>query len=205
MSGLLEALLGEETEAVERVRPQVGDDRNRALQAYSAAAGTILRGLEEKTRTKEGAESIWDLLRKHMEKGTLPANAPAEKSAPQRGVQVRDMDPAAANEIFKAIFGKDAPNVEGGFAKVITLDPETSRKVFEKVLPSVLGGLFGAAEQDPEDSPVALPKVVGNARREMEERQPNAMGIFEAIFDQNHDGKIDLEDLAGIFAPRKPR
>jgi hypothetical protein len=114
------------------------------------------------------------------------------------------MDPKVANDIMKVIFGKDAPEVQGGFSKVITLDPETSRKVFEKVLPAVLGGIFGAAERAPEDSPQALPKILGGARKEIEQRQPKSTGIFEAILDHDHDGDVDLADLAGIFAP-KPR
>lgn len=200
MSGLLEALLGEDIETVERVRSHTGNDPKRAEQAYSAAVGTILRGLEAKSQTEEGAGSIWEMLRKHVEQGNLPAEAPAERG----GVEVRDMDPKVANDIMKVIFGKDAPEVQGGFGKVITLDPETSRKVFEKVLPAVLGGVFGAAEKDPEDSPQALPRILGDARSEIEKRQPRSSGIFEAILDRDHDGDIDLEDLVGILG-RKPR
>jgi hypothetical protein len=200
MPGLLEALFAEDTETVERLRTHTGNDRKRAEQAYSAAAGTILRGLEAKTQTEEGAESIWDMLRKHVEQGNVPSDAPAQRG----GVQVKELDPKIANDMMKVIFGKDAPEVQGGFGKVITLDPETSKKVFEKVLPAVLGGIFGAAEKDPEDSPQALPRILGDARTEMEKRQPKSTGVFEAILDRDHDGDVDLEDLAGIFG-RKPK
>jgi hypothetical protein len=200
MAGLLEALLGEDTETVERVRTHTGNDRKRAEQAYTAAVGTIVRGLEAKTQTEEGAESVWEMLRKHVEEGNLPAEAPSQRG----GIQVKELDPKIANDMMKVIFGKDAPEVQGGFGKVITLDPETSRKVFEKVLPAVLGGIFGAAEQDPEESPRALPRIVGDTRTEIEQRQPRATGIFDAILDRDHDGDVDLEDLAGIFA-RKPK
>jgi hypothetical protein len=205
MPGLLEALLGADTETIEDVRTNTGIDRGRAQQAYGAAVGTILRGLETKTQTEDGAESVWDLIRREVEKGTVPANAP---SMPAEGdgshVQVRDMDPQTVNDFMKVIFGKDAPKVEGAYGKVITLDPATSRKVFEKVLPAVLGGVFGAAKQHPDDDTKALPQVVGDARRGMEERQPSAAGIFEAILDRDGDGDVDLEDLAGIFM-NKPR
>jgi hypothetical protein len=200
MPGLLESLFGVDTNTVERLRAYTGDDPQRAEQAYTAAAGTILRGLEAKTQTDEDAGGIWDILRQHVEKGNIPAEAPTQ----QGGVQVRDMDPKVANDMMKVIFGKDAPEVQGGFGKVITLDPETSKKVFEKVLPVVLGSIFGAAEKDPEDSPKALPRIVGGAREEMEQRQPKSAGIFDAILDRDHDGDVDLADLAGIFAP-KPR
>jgi hypothetical protein len=200
MSGLLEALLGDDTETFEQVRTHTGSDRKRAEQAYGAAVGTILRGLETKSQSEEGAESVWEMIRREVEKGNVPADAPSRGG----GVQVRDMDPKVANDMMKVIFGKDAPEVQGGFAKVVTLDPETSRKIFEKVLPAVLGGVFGAAERDPEDSPQALPKILGGARREIEQRQPKSTGIFEAILDRDHDGDVDLEDLAGIFI-NKPR
>jgi hypothetical protein len=200
MSGLLEALFGEDTQTVEQVRNHAGIDRKRAEQAYSAAAGTILRGIEAKSQTKEGADSIWDMLRNQVEKGNVPPEAPSQRG----NVQVKELDPKTANEMMRAIFGNDAPQVEGGFAKVVTLDPETSRKVFEKVLPSVLGGIFGATESDPEDSPKALPKVVANARTQMEQQQPKSAGVFDAILDRDHDGDVDLEDLAGFFT-RKPK
>jgi hypothetical protein len=200
MPGLLEAIFGEDIETIDRLRSYTGNDPKRAEQAYSAAAGTILRGLEAKTQTRDGAESIWEMLRKQVEKGNIPAEAPSRRG----GVQVHDMDPKTANDMLKVIFGKNAPEVEGGFAKVVTLDPETSKKIFEKVLPAVLGGVFGAAERDPEESPQALPRILGGARQEIEQRQPKSAGIFEAILDRDHDGDVDLDDLAGIFA-RKPK
>jgi hypothetical protein len=178
----------------------MGNNPGRAEQAYGAAVGTILRGLESKSQTKEGAQSVWDMLRKHVDQGNIPAEAPSQDSR----VQVKEIDPNVANDILKAIFGKDAPEVQGGFAKVVTLDPETSKQIFAKVLPAVLGGIFGAAERDPDESPQALPRIVGDARTEMEERQPKAAGVLDAIFDRDHDGDVDLDDLAGIFA-RKPR
>jgi hypothetical protein len=203
MPGLLEALLGEDTETVEQVRTQTGVDRRRAEQAYGAAVGTILRGIEKKSKTKEGAESIWEMLRRAVDEGNVPAQAPSGERS-QGGVQVREMDPKAVKDMFKTIFGKDAPDVEGAYGKVITLDPETTKKVFAQVLPAVLGGIFGEAERAPEASPQALPKIVSGARTEMERRQPKASQVFDAILDRDHDGDVDLDDLAGLFA-RKPR
>lgn len=200
MTGLLEALLGGDTQTIEKVRKHTGNDQKKAEQAYGAAVGTILRGLEAKTQTEEGKQSIWDMLRKQVEQGNIPAEAPAQRP----GVQVHEMDPKAVNDIFKTIFGKDAPNVEGGFGKVITLDPETSKQIFAKVLPAVLGTIFGQAEKDPQESPQALPQIVEGARTEMEQRQPKSKGIFDAILDVDHDGDVDLADLAGIFM-NKPR
>lgn len=196
MATLFEALLGGGRDTVERVRPLAGDDPQRAEQAYGAAVGTVLRGMDAKTQTKQGAESLWDFLRKQVEQGNIPAEAPA----PGRGVQVRDLDPQVADDMLKVIFGKDAPKVEGGFGKVITLDSETSRKVFAKVLPAVLGAVFGAAEQDAEASPQALPKILAGTRKDIEEHHPKSASVFEAILDQDHDGDVDLQDLVGIFA-----
>lgn len=249
MPSLFELLMGDREEARRRVGPVAGDDPQKAEQAYGAAVGAVLRGMEKKAETPEGAGDLWELLRKHVEQGDIPREAPrsglpsdrspapsgglprgagttagglptdagsgggAPPSAPsdggllgdilggdREGVEVRDLDPKVANDMMKVIFGDRAPNVEGGFGKVITLDPETSRKVFAKVLPAVLGGVFGQAESDPEESPKALPRILGGTRQEMESRQPNAGGIFEAILDKDGDGDVDLQDLAGIFA-----
>ena len=223
MSDLLEAVFGKHAKTVEDLKRHVGDDQEKAERAYTAAAGAILRGMEEKSKTQEGAGGLWDLLRKHVEAGNIPAQAPAEQSDQDQyeqaeqsdeteetaqfprggGIQVRDLDPKLAGDIMKVIFGDQAPQVQGGFGKVITLDPATSRKIFEKVLPAVLGGVFGAADRDPQDSPQALPRILGGARREMEQQQPKAANVFGAIFDQDHDGDVDLDDLKGLL--RKPR
>jgi hypothetical protein len=114
------------------------------------------------------------------------------------------MDEQETNDMMKVIFGDKAPNVQGGFGKVITLDPETSKKVFAKVLPVVLGQIFGATERHPDENPRALPKVVSGARREMEQQQPRSAGVFDAILDVDHDGDVDLNDLAGLIS-RKPK
>jgi hypothetical protein len=88
--------------------------------------------------------------------------------------------------------------------KVITLDQETSKKVFAKVLPAVLGQIVGATDRHPDDNPRALPKVVSDARQQMERQQPRSAGIFDAILDQDHDGDVDLNDLIGLLG-RRPK
>jgi hypothetical protein len=112
------------------------------------------------------------------------------------------MDPKVANDILKDVFGKDAPNVTGGFGKVITLDPETSKKVLGKILPIILSHIFGTVSAAPGGSPQSLPNIINDANAEMEKRQPKAGGVLNAIFDRNHDGRVDLADLAGIFAAK---
>ncbi len=196
MASLLEALLGAGNQTVEQVRTTTGNDAKRAEQAYGAAIGTIMRGLEKKAETQEGADSIWDMLRKQVEQGNIPAQAPAANS----GVQVRDLDPQVTNDILEKIFGQDAPRVEKSVGKVVTLDSDATKKLMGQVLPALLGGIFGAAEKEPEESPRALPKILGGARTEMEQRQPKSSGILEAILDKDNDGDVDLNDLIGIFA-----
>lgn len=199
MAGLLEALFGQDTQTLEDLREHTGDNPERAEQAYGAAAGTILRGVEQKSQTRQGAESILEMIKKQVEKGNVKTDAD-----PNSGVQVRDMNEKEVNDMMHGIFGDKAPNVQGAFGKVITMDPETSKKVFAKVLPSVLGQIFGAAERHPDDNPSALPKVVTDARQQMERQQPGSAGIFSAILDQDGDGDVDLNDLIGLLG-RKPK
>jgi|SoiMetStandDraft_5_1073268.scaffolds.fasta_scaffold252875_1 hypothetical protein len=199
MAGLLDAIFGHDTQTIDDLRQHTGDDPDRAEQAYGAAAGTILRGVEQKSQTKQGAENILDMIRKQIEKGNVKTD-----SDPNSGVQVRDMDENEVNDMMHGIFGDKAPNVQGAFGKVITMDPETSKKVFAKVLPAVLGQIFGATDRHPDDNPRALPKVVSGARQEMERQQPRSAGIFDAILDRDGDGDVDLNDLVGLLG-RKPK
>jgi hypothetical protein len=222
MSSLFETFLTGREPVLGRVRTVTGDDPARAEQAYGAAVGTVLRGIEEKTKTKEGAEDLWSILRKHVEEGNLPAEMPTDEPANQPvegsgdgpgygptqgptergGVTVRDLDPQMAEDLLKVIFGDKAPKVQGGIGKVITLDDKATKELLGKVLPAILGGVFGAAERDPEASPQALPRVVGDARREMERRQPTSSKVLETILDKDGDGDVDLADLMGIFGGR---
>jgi hypothetical protein len=198
MSELFNALLQGQPAAVDSIETHTGGDRDRAEQAYSVGVGTILRGLAQKSQTEDGASSLWDTIQKHVEAGNVPTDAPA----PGSGVQVKELDPKVANDIFKEIFGKDAPQVEGGFAKVFTLDAETTKKLLGKILPIVLGQVFGATSKTPEENPKSLPDVLGGASTELEKRQPKAGGILDAVFDVNHDGRVDLGDLVGIFGAK---
>jgi hypothetical protein len=171
MAGLLESLFGTDTETVDQIRAYTGDDSERAEQAYGAAAGTILRGVEKTSQTKEGAASILEMIRKQVEDG----NVRADSTSQEGGVQVRDMKPEAVNQMMKAIFGENAPNVEGGLAKVINLDPETSRRFSLKCCQGALGRVFGDGRH-PDQNLEALPKVVADARQEMERQQSRLGG-----------------------------
>jgi hypothetical protein len=196
MSRLLEQLIkGLNSQDLTKVVPQAKQDRQQAEAASGAAIGAILRGLQEKTSTPEGQTGLWDMLKKNVEQGNLPAEAPGQSS----GVQVHELDPRVTDEILKGIFGDKAANIENRIGKVVMLDGETTRKIMGAVLPSILGGLFGQAEQSPKNSPDALPDILGKARKELETKQPKSGGLLDAILDRDHDGDVDLSDLAGIF------
>ena len=129
MSGLLGASSEKMPKPWKKCASTLETTANEQSRPTSAAAGTILRGLEAKSQTEEGAERIWEMLRKQAEnQGNIPANAPSQGSR----VQVKELDPKTANDMMKAIFGKDAPEVEGGCSKVITLDPGDIERRFLK-------------------------------------------------------------------------
>jgi hypothetical protein len=199
MAGLLEAIFGQDAQTVNELRDYTGNDADRAEKAYGAAAGTILRGVEKKSQTKEGAESILEMIQKYVEKGKVRTG-----SDRQSGAQVRDMSENEVNEAMRGIFGDKAANVQGGFGKVVTLDQDASKKVLAKVLPAVLGQIFSETDRHPDENPRALPQVVSGARQEMERQQPQSAGIFDAILDQDGDGDVDLNDLVGLLR-RKPK
>ena len=196
MSGILEQLIkGLDSPNLQKtISGAVGDDE-RGKAASGAALGTILRGLEKKAQTPEGQKSLWDMLKKQQERGNVPTQTPSAGS----GVQVHELDPQVTDEILEGIFGKQASQIENRVGKVVTLDSETTKKLMGAILPAVLGGLFGQAEQHPQESPQALPDILANARKEMDHQQPKSGGFLDAILDADHDGDVDLSDLAGIF------
>jgi hypothetical protein len=195
MAGLLEELLkGFGQPGVEHVSRRTGTDPRRAEEATGAALSTILRGLERKARSPEGAQDLWKTLESQANHGHVQVEPPTRE-----GVEVQDLDPKTTDSILKDIFGQKADQVEHRYGKVVRVDPETTKKIFGAVLPIVLGMLKKQAEAAPKDNTSALPDILTGAREEMQRRQPKSGGILEAILDRDHDGDVDLGDLAGIF------
>ncbi len=196
MAGLLEQLINSMgAQQVERVLPQSQQQPDKAAAASGAVMSMLVRGLQQKTQTQEGTKSLWDMITKQVQQGNLPQQAPA----PGSGTVVQDLPPEVTDEILKNIFGDKASNVEHRMGKVITLDPETTKKIMSAVLPTILGSLFGQAEAAPQASPEALPDILGQARKELDQRQSKSGGIFDMLLDKDHDGDVDLSDLIGIF------
>ena len=207
MSGILDQLIkslsNEQTERVITPEQRKTTDPSAASGALLSA---VLRGLAQKSQTKEGASSLWDMLTKHAEQGNLPTNTPTSG----KGIEVRDLDPKVTDEILSNIFGENADKVQGRLGKVITLDPETTKKLMGAILPSILGGLLGQAKSSPTADPQSLPDILGKATEELNQRQPKSGSIFDAILDRDHDGDVDLSDVLGMLrggasqAPAKP-
>jgi len=207
MSGILDQLIkslsNEQTERVITPEQRKTTDPSAASGALLSA---VLRGLAQKSQTKEGASSIWDMLTKHAEQGNLPSDTPTSG----KGIEVRDLDPKVTDEILSNIFGENADKVQGRLGKVITLDAETTKKLMGAILPSILGGLLGQAKSSPSASPQSLPDILGKATEELNQRQPKSGSIFDAILDRDHDGDVDLSDVLGMLrggasqAPAKP-
>lgn len=195
MAGLLEELLkGLGPQGLEHVRERAGTDRRKTEEATGAALSTILRGLEKKTQTPEGAEDLWKRLETQANKGNIPQQIPAPEK-----IEVKDLDPQVTDDILKDIFGANASQVEGRFGKVVRIDPQTTKKIMGAVLPIVLGMLKNKAEAAPQSNPQALPDILRGARKDLDQRQPKSGGILDAILDRDHDGDVDLADIAGIF------
>ena len=209
MSGILDQLLKSlSPEQSGRAVPEEHRKTTDTGAASGALLSAVLRGLAQKSQTKEGASSLWDMLTKHAEQGHLPTNAPASG----KGIEVRDLDPKRTDEILSNIFGENADKVQGRLGKVITLDPETTKKLMGAILPSILGGVLGQAKSSPNASPQSLPEILGKAKEELNKRQPKSGSVFDVILDRDHDGNVDLSDLisilkgggSGAAAPKAP-
>ena len=194
MAGLLDELLRSLGQGgLDQVSQRTGVDRRHTDEATGAALSTILRGLEKKASTPSGADDLWKQLESQVSQGHVPAEAPTS------GIEIKDLDPQVTDSMLKDIFGKSAPDVEGRLGKIVKLDPGTTKKILGAVLPVVLGMLRGQAKQAPQADPQALPDILRGAREDMNKRQPKSGSILDAILDRDHDGDVDLSDLAGIF------
>lgn len=182
-----------QTQNLDNILPAAAKDQ--ASAATGAILSAIVRGLAEKSKTSEGAGSLWDMLNQQIQKGNLPSTNSKDGS----GIQVRDLDPKVTDEILSNIFGPNAGQVQGRIGKVITLDEETTKKLMGKLLPSILGGILGQAGSTGEAGPKSLPDILGQAKKEMDKQQPKSGSIFDVLLDRDHDGDVDVSDLLDIF------
>lgn len=201
MADLLDQLIqGLDAQQLEQMLPPSQQHPDSLAAAQGAVTSMLVRGLAEKAGTAEGAGRLWEIIQHQVQQGNLSREA----QEPGRGTQVRHLDPSVTDAILEAIFGEKAKDVEHRIGKVITLDPETTKKIIMAVLPVLLSALFGKAEAAPQPSPEALPDILGQARKDLDRRLPKSGGILNSILDRDHDGDVDLGDLIAVFRGRAP-
>ena len=171
-----------------KLATRTGVDARQAEERFGGEVSSVHQGLEQKAETPEGARDLWAKLQRHAQQTQAPREA-----------QVVELDAETTDNILKDILGVDPSQFQGRFGKVVKLDPEATKKVFGAVLPSILASLRGQADAAPQKSEEALPDILKNARKDLDQRQPKSGGIFGGLLDRDHDGDVDLSDLAGFF------
>lgn len=172
---------------------QIDVDAQTASAAYGASLGTVLRSLERKASTPEGADQIWRTIEREAANRRIPTSA---EETPQ------PLDPDTTDSILKDILGGKAREVEDRMGKTVRLDGGKMKKVLAVLLPVVLGALKSQASREPSGGgggAQSLPEILGRARKDLDKHQPKSGGILDAILDRDQDGDVDLSDLAGIF------
>lgn len=166
-------------------------DERTASAAYGAGLGTVLRSLERKAQTPEGADAIWKTIEREAAHRRIPTT-PESKPIP--------LDPETTDSILKDILGGKAEEVEDRMGKTVRIDAGKMKKVLSVLLPVILGAIKSrAAREGGGGGSKSLPDILGRARKDLDKRQPKSGGILDAILDRDHDGDVDLSDLAGIF------
>jgi hypothetical protein len=169
----------------------LGADEGATKSAVGAALPMLLGALSRNASRGDGAQSLLRALTKDHD-GSVLDDPAAVLDNPQAG---------PGEGILRHVLGGKRPAVERSIGQAAGMDSGSAGKLLTMLAPIVMGALGKQQRQDSLD-PQGLARLLGQESRELEKRQPQAMGAIGAVLDADGDGDVDFGDLAkhGIAA-----
>lgn len=182
-------------QGVQELGRQAGTPPAETEKATGAAVAAVLRGLEEQSRatakTKAGT-STEDYLRE-----ILANRAGVDTSNVQ--VHVQKLDPQDASKILRDVFGDRQPKIERQLGKATGVGTDGMGKILSSLAPVILGMLAKKSQGGGGASTADIAARLGRESQVQKEKKGN-FGFLDSILDQDHDGDVDLGDVAGMFS-----
>lgn len=186
MAGLLDLLtktIG--SNEIQTMSRKIGADEGQAKSAVEAALPMLLGAISRNASSTDGAASLFQALTRDHDGSVL--------DRPDAVVQ----DPAAAkgDGILRHVLGARRSAVESGLSGATGLDKGKAGQLLSMLAPMVMGAL-GRTQRSSGLDARGVASMLGDERRTMESRQPQAMGLLGSLLDADGDGDVDGGDLA---------
>lgn len=168
-----------------RIGRQLGTDEKTTKSAVGAALPMLLGALSRNASQGDGAKSLLGALTKDHD-GSALDNPSAILDDAQAG---------PGEGILRHVLGGRRQAAERGIGRAAGMDAGSAGKLLATLAPVVMGALGKAQRKDNLDSQ-GLSQLLGQESRELEQKEPQAMGFLGAILDTDGDGDVDLGDMA---------
>jgi hypothetical protein len=168
-----------------KISKQLGTDEGTAKSAVETAMPMLLGALSRNASTSDGADSLLGALTKDHD-GSVLDNPSAILDDPASG---------PGDGILGHVFGAKRSAVEAGVGQAAGLDSGSAGKLLTMLAPMVMGAL-GKTQRQSGLNASGLAQMLGQEGRELESKQPQAMGMLGAVLDADGDGDFDLGDAA---------
>jgi hypothetical protein len=186
MASILETLtrqMGGDT--LRQISGMLGADEQKTENATGAALSALVGALSRNASRPEGAEALAQAVERDHD-GSLLDDLSGFLGQAQQG---------PGDGILRHVLGGKRENVETGISRSTGLDKDAVSKLLVTLAPMVLGALGKMKRQQGLDAS-GLASQLGQERRQLEQAQPAAMGMLGRLLDTDHDGDLDLSDLA---------
>lgn len=173
---------------VAEVAQKAGTDTRQTQAASAAAVAALLKGLSDNAGNQQEATELLEALKRdHWNFDPQQAPAAIEKS-----------DPGLTAQILGHIFGKKQEKVERQLGNATGVGQLNMGKILASLAPVVLGMLANRSKQSQVQSGPDLSKWLGQQTTQMKESHKD-LGFLESILDADHDGDVDIGDIAGMI------
>ena len=178
------SMLGQK--GVQEVARSAGTDPKQTEAATGAAVSALLKGLAHNAEEKSAAEQMIEALRRDH----------SRFDPRQVEVETRRVDPEDATKILRHIFGERQDKVERQLGRATGVGPDGMAKILKTLAPIVMGMLANRGQERKVETGPDLSRWLGQEQRQLQEKKKD-LGFLEMILDRDHDGDVDIGDMAG--------
>ena len=100
--------------------------------------------------------------------------------------------------ILRHVLGGSQSQVQAGLSQATGLDSGGVGKLLTMLAPVVMGAL-GQAKRKSNLDASGISDLLGQERKQIARRQPEALGLLDRLLDSDGDGDFDLGDAAGML------
>lgn len=174
--------------ALAQISRQLGTDEATAGAATSAGISALIGALSKNAGSSDGAAALDRALTSDHD-GSVMQNLGGFMDNPDTGTGAG---------ILRHVLGGSQSQVQAGLSQATGLDSGGVGKLLTMLAPVVMGAL-GQAKRKSNLDASGISDLLGQERKQIARRQPEALGLLDRLLDSDGDGDFDLGDAAGML------